>query len=154
MAYGAASRPQSPTCTSRAPLCSRTAQITAAVAAPTPTMAGSTLNVKPCKPLARPPPALTFSPLPSKPRHVHLPITVPSPPPPPSPHTPSLKPGESWQAEYVIRRHLQYWDAPLWDRNSGQPLPPWVPPATGGDDGDDDDITLDEEETSGGWEVP
>ncbi|KAI8464401.1 MAG: hypothetical protein J3K34DRAFT_440717 [Monoraphidium minutum] len=60
----------------------------------------------------------------------------------------TLKPGESWRAEYVVRRHERYWDAPMWDRTSAQPPPPWLPPAAG-DDGDDEGEMLTDIEAGG-----
>ncbi len=67
--------------------------------------------------------------------------------------SPSLKPGESWQAEYVIRHHQRWWDPPMWDRTSTQPPPPWVPPAAG-DDGGDDDLVAEVQGGSGARETP
>jgi len=84
-------------------------------------------------------------------QHDHKPTQPgPSTPKPnPPKRSNSLKPGESWRAEYVIRNHQRYWDPPMWDRQTSQPPPPWVPPA-GTDEGADEDLIADGEGEGGG----
>jgi hypothetical protein len=45
-----------------------------------------------------------------------------------------LAPGEQWKGELVIRHHEQYWEPPVFDRDSAQPMPKLV---TQKDDADD-----------------
>ncbi len=55
-------------------------------------------------------------------------------------HCPRLKPGEEWRGEFVMRHHNRYWDAPLFDRQGLQPLPPLVPPEDEGEEPADVDV--------------
>ncbi len=45
-----------------------------------------------------------------------------------------MAPGEQWKGELVIRHHEKYWEVPIFDRDSPQPMPKLV---TQKDDADD-----------------